>query len=307
LSLANQTGVPVVGFIRSTPAGPFAHYEIAFGKGLAETGFIAGKNVMIEQRYADNQLDRLPSLVEGLIKRRVGVIVGNTIAVSAARAASATIPIVFVSGQDPVVQGLVSNLRRPGGNITGITFFGGAPLVAKRIELLHELAASDRAIAVLHDPNALVGENMSTEALAAGRAIGRQVIILQIATEDQIEPAFAKIAQAGVAGLVIDGSALFTSMRRELVALAARHRLPTVYDSRDFVVDGGLISYSGNIADAYRLAGVYAGRILKGAKPSDLPVQQPTKIELVVSLKTAKALGITVPQTILVRADEVIR
>jgi putative ABC transport system substrate-binding protein len=299
--------MPIVGYVRSTPSGPFAHFFAAFRKGLEETGFIEGKNIVIEQRHADNQIDRLPAMVADLIHRQAAVIVCNGPAAKATKAASANVPIVFVTGSNPVEEGLVTSLSRPGGNATGVTFFAGEELIAKRVEMLHELAPSARSIAVLVDPNNFGLESTSSHAMVAGRAIKRHIVILKASTESEIEAAFNEMAKSGAGGLVVGGSPMFASRRQQLVALAARHSIPAIYNIRDFASAGGLISYAGNVADAYRLAGVYAGRILKGAKPAELPVQQPTTIELVVNLKTAKTLGITVPQTILIRADEVIQ
>jgi putative ABC transport system substrate-binding protein len=295
--------LPIVGLLHSASA-PFAS---ALQKGLSESGFADNKNVVIEPRFANNQTDRLPALAADLVNRHVSVIVCNGVAVKAAIAATTSIPIVFITGADPVEEGLIHKLSRPGGNVTGVTFFGGEQLVAKRIELLHELVPDARSIAVLIDVNNAGGQRLSENALEAGRVLKRRIVVLRAAGESDIEPAFAKITQAGASGLIVGGSALFTTNRAQLIALTAKHRLPAIYTSRIFVSDGGLMSYAGNIADAYRLAGVYVGRILKGAKPAELPVQQPTTIELVLNLKTAKTLGITVPQTILVRADEVIQ
>ena len=295
--------LPIVGLLHSASAP----YAPALMKGLSEAGFSDGKNVVIEPRFANNQTEKLPALAADLVRRQAGVIVCNGVAVKAAIGATKTIPIVFITGADPVEEGLISKLSRPGGNVTGVTFFGGEQLVAKRIELLHELVPNARSIAVLIDVNNTGGRRLSENAMEAGRTLKRQVIVLNAASESDIEPLFAKLIQAGAGGLIVGGSALFTTKRKQLLALAAQHRIPAIYTSRGFVADGGLMSYAGNIADAYRLAGVYAGKILKGAKPADLPVQQPTTIELVINLKTAKALGIKVPQTILVRADEVIQ
>ena len=293
----------IVGLLHSASA-PYAG---AFRNGLSEAGFVDGRNIVVEQRFANNQIDKLPALAADLVRRQAAVIVCNGVAVKAAIASTTTVPIVFITGSDPVDEGLIASLSRPGGNVTGVTFFGGEQLIAKRIELLHELTPGARSIAVLIDPNNTGAERVSANAAAAGRAIKRDVIVLTATNESEIESAFAKAAQAGAAGLVVGGSALFTDKQQPLIALAAKHRIPAIYTSRGFVKSGGLLSYAGNIADAYRLAGVYASRILKGAKPSELPVQQPTTIELVVNLKTAKTLGITVPQTILVRADELMQ
>jgi putative ABC transport system substrate-binding protein len=303
---AQQPAVPVVGFLRSTPAAPFGHLVAAFRQGLKETGFVDGENVAIEQRWADNHREQLPGLAADLVRRRVSVIVGNGVAVEAARAATASIPIVFVTSDDPVESGFVASLSRPAGNLTGLTFFGGGQLGAKRMELLHELAPRANVVAVLMDPNSRTSALDLREAEAAARVLNLRIVPVKAAHERDFAPAFAEIARVRAGALLVSGSPVFTSRREALVGLAARHALPAIYDVRDHVAAGGLISYSASFTDAYRQAGVYAGRILNGAKPSDLPVQQPTKFELVVNLKTAKALGITIPQSILFRADEVI-
>ncbi len=302
---AQQPAMPVVGFLRSSPAEPFAHIMVAFRQGLSETGFVEGQNVAVEQRWADNQIDRLPGLAADLVRRQVAVIVGNGPAVEAARSATTTIPIVFVIGDDPVRYGLVASLNRPDGNLTGLTFFGNR-LGAKRVEMLLELVPGARIIAVLIDPNFAASVNELREVEEAGRTIGRKIVAVKAENEREFDGAFTRIVQAGAGALVVSGSPSFTSESRTLVALAARHAIPAIYDVRDYAAAGGLISYSASFTDAYRQAGVYAGRILKGAKPSELPVLQPTAFELVINLKTAKALGLEVPTSIMLRADEVI-
>jgi putative ABC transport system substrate-binding protein len=302
---AQQPAMPVIGFLRSSPAGPFANIVTAFRQGLNETGFVEGQNVAIEQRWADNQLDRLPGLAADLVRRQVSVIVGNGVAVEPAWKATTTIPIVFIVGDDPVKRGLVASLNRPGGNLTGLTFFGNL-LGAKRMEMLLELVPGARVIAVLMDPNFPPSVNESREVEQAGLSIGRKIVVVKAANEREFDGAFTRIVQAGAGALVVSGSPFFTSQSRTLVALAARHAIPAIYDFRDYVAAGGLIGYAASFTDAYRQAGIYAGRILKGAKPSELPVLQPTAFELVINLKTARALGLTVPQTLLVAADEVI-
>ena len=303
---AQQPAMPVVGFLRSTPAAPFAHLIAALSQGLGDEGFVEGRNVAIEQRHADNRLDRLPALAAELVRRQVSVIVGNVVAMDAARAATATIPIVFVTGADPVKSGLVASLNRPEANLTGVTFFGGSQLNAKRLELLRDLVSKAAVFAVLGDVNYPEFEAEFPALEAAGRALGRPIVVVKVSSEREFEGAFAKIVQAGADALLVSGSPVFTSQRRTLVALAARHAIPAVYDQRDFVVDGGLMSYSASFTGAYRQAGTYVGKILKGAKPSELPVLQPTNFELVINLKTAKALGLDVPPSIQQRADEVI-
>jgi putative ABC transport system substrate-binding protein len=302
---AQQPTMPVIGFLRSTPAKPFAHIVAAFREGLKETGFVEGQSIAIEQRWADNQLDRLPELAADLIHRQAAVIVCNGLAVEAARSAAAATPIVFVVGGDPVALGLVSSLNRPGGNLTGLTFFGNK-LGAKRVEMLRELVPGAGVFASLVDPNFPEAVLEAHEVEDAARNIGQQIVPLNVANEHEFDAAFTTIVQTGARALVVIGSPFFTSQSRTLVALSARHAIPAIYDLRDYVAVGGLISYSASFTDAYRQAGVYAGRILKGAKPSELPVLQPTAFELAINLKTAKTLGLTFPPSFRLRADEVI-
>ena len=303
---AQQPAMPVIGFLRSTPAAPFAHLLAALRQGLSDEGFVEGRNVAIEQRHADNQLDRLPVLATDLVRGNVSVIVGNVTAINAVRAATATIPIVFVTGADPVRSGLVASLNRPESNLTGVTFYGGSQLNTKQLELLRYLISKAAVFAVVGDANYPEFEAGLPAVEAASRALGRQIVVVKVSSEHEFEAAFAKIAQAGAGALLVSGSPFFTSQRRMLVALAARHAVPAIYDQRDFVADGGLISYSASFTDAYRQAGTYVGKILKGAKPADLPVLQPTKFDLVINLKAAKALGLEVPDRLLALADEVI-
>ena len=303
---AQPPAMPVVGLLRSTPAAPFTALVAALRQGLGDEGFVEGRNVAIEQRHADNQLDRLPDLAADLVRRQVSVIVANILAVDAVRAATASIPIVFVSGEDPVKGGLVASLNRPEANLTGVTFFGGSQLNAKRLELLRDLISKTGVFAVLGDVNYRDFEAGLPAIETASRALGWQLVVVKISSEREFEGAFAKIVQASASALLVSGSPFFTSQRRALVALAARHAIPAIYDQRDFVVDGGLMSYSTSITGAYRQAGTYVGKILKGAKPSELPVLLPTTFELVLNLKTAKALGLEVPPSLLVAADEVI-
>jgi putative ABC transport system substrate-binding protein len=303
---AQQPAMPVIGYLRSTPAAPFVHHLTAVHQGLAEAGFVEGRNVAIEYRHADNQFDRLPELVADLVRRQVSVIVCNGDAAAAARAATTAIPIVFATGEDPVRQGLVTNLARPTGNLTGVTFFSGGTLGAKRVELLHDLLPSVSVIALLTDPNYGGSKVDLEEAQAASRALGGRIIAGKAAAEREFVSAFSHLKQAGASALLVSGGAFFASQREAIVALAARYALPAIYSNRDYVAAGGLISYSASVIGAYRQVGVYAGRILKGAKPSELPVLLPTTFELVINLKTAKALGIIVPPSIHLRADEVI-
>jgi ABC-type uncharacterized transport system substrate-binding protein len=302
---AQQPAMPVIGFLRSTPAKPFAHIVAAFRQGLNETGFVEAQNVVVEQRWADNQLDQLPALAADLVRRQAALIVCNGPAVDAARSAAATTPIVFVIGGDPVASGIVASVNRPGGNLTGLTFFGSR-LGAKRVEMLRELVPGTSIIAALVDPNFPEAVVEWRDVEEACRTIGQRIVLVNAGNERELDAAFTSIVQAGAGALVVIGSPLFTSESQTLVALSARHAIPTIYDLRDYVAAGGLISYSASFTDAYRQAGVYAGRILKGAKPSELPVLQPITFELAINLKTAKALGLTFPPSLRLRADEVI-
>jgi putative ABC transport system substrate-binding protein len=303
---AQQPAMPVVGFLRSTPATGFAYTVDPFRQGLNDAGFVEGKNVAIEYRWADNQQDRLPGLAADLLRRQVAAIVGGGVpAAQAGKAATATTPIVFVIGADPVRVGLVASINRPGGNITGVVF-SVTPVVAKLLGMLHELVPKASIIAVLRDPNGADFERQSRDLEEAARAIGRQILMVNAANEREFHAAFAKVVQAGAGGLLILPTVFFFSQRRQLVALAARHALPTVYPLREYAEVGGLISYGASQTDAYRRAGHYAGRILKGAKPADMPVELATKFDLVINLATAKALGVEIPDKLLALADEVI-
>ncbi len=305
IARAQQPAVPVVGFLRSAPLADAAHLVTAFRQGLKETGYVEGQNVAVEYRSAENQHDRLPALVAELIRRPVAVIVGNIPPAVAAKATTTTVPIVFATGSDPVQDGLVASLNRPGGNITGVTFFS-AQLGAKRLDLLRQLVPSATTIAVLVGP-----ENSSTMAersdvQAAAQAVGQQLVIVDVGSDRDFERAFATFVQRGARALLVSGSAFMFSNRERFVALAVRHGLPASYEQREYVTSGGLMSYGTSITDAYRLVGVYVGRILKGEKPADMAVQRPTKFELVLNLKTAKALGLTITPLMLGQADEVI-
>ena len=304
---AQQPAVPVIGFINSASPNAMAPYVATFLQGLKDFGYVEGQNLAIEYRWAEGQYDRLPALAAELVRRPVFVIVatGGTVSARAVKAATATIPIVFTTAEEPVAAGLVASLNRPGGNLTGVTFIG-AMLRAKNLELLHELVPAAAVVGVLVNPNNPNTETQLRDLQEAASKLGKKIYVLNAGTEGDIDTAFATLVQQHVGALIVGTDPVFTGRRDQLVALAARHKVLTVYFSRDFVAAGGLMSYGASLADAYRLVGTYTGRILKGEKLVNLPVQQSTKIELVINLKTAKALGLTVPQALLARADEVI-
>jgi putative tryptophan/tyrosine transport system substrate-binding protein len=304
---AQQPAMPVIGFLRDTPLADATHLVAAFRQGLKEAGFIAGQNVLIEYRSAENQAHRLPALVADLVRQQVTLIVGNTPSALAAKAATTTVPIVFVTGADPVVNGLVSSISRPGGNTTGVSFLSSES-VTKRLELLRQLVPRAGAIAMFVDPNLNTpdAERELREVQAAAHASGQELIVVEAGSDRDLERAFATLTQRGAVALFIGSSAFFNSRRERVAALAIRHALPATFGLREFATAGGLISYGTSITDAYRLAGIYAGRVLKGEKPADLPVYQSTKFEFVINLRTAKALGLEVPDKLLALADEVI-
>jgi putative ABC transport system substrate-binding protein len=307
---AQQPAMPVVGFLNAASPNLFAHVVSAFHLGLNETGYVEGRSVAIEYRWAENQYDRLPALADDLVRRRVNVIATGsaTLATLAAKAATTTIPIVFLTGADPVKEGFVDSLNRPGGNLTGVTTLN-VEIAPKRLEMLHELLPTTTIMAVLVNPINYQGVVTSqlSDAQAAAHTLGLQTIhVLQASTEPDLNSAFSTLVQRRAGGLVISADTFFSSKSIELAALASRHAVPTISPYREFVEAGGLMSYGASVTDLYRMVGVYTGRILKGEKPDDLPVQQATKTELVINLKTAKALGLTVPPTLLARADEVI-
>jgi putative tryptophan/tyrosine transport system substrate-binding protein len=302
---AQQKAMPVIGYLNFASPGPRAAVTAAFLQGLGETGYVEGQNLAIEYRWAEGRYDRLPALAADLVGRKVDVIVAGGPAVLAAKGATSTIPIVFFGGGDPVGDGLVASLARPGGNLTGFSIFV-TELMLKRLELLSELVPQAGVIALLVNPNSAVAERQTRDLQEAARAKGVQLIILKAGTESEIDTAFATLVEWHAGALILPSDAYLNSRREQIVALAARHAVPAMYDWREWPAAGGLISYGMSLPAAYRLVGVYAGKILKGAKPADLPVQQPTTFELVVNLKTAKALGLTVPQLLLATADEVI-
>jgi putative ABC transport system substrate-binding protein len=302
-----QAAMPVVGFLNADSPQGYERQLSAFLTGLGENGYVDGRNVAIEYRWAGNRLDRLPAMVADLVHRQVTVIAAtSTPAALAAKAATTTIPIVFETGGDPIQLGLVASLNRPGGNVTGVTQLNWE-ILPKKLELLHELLPTAGVIALLINPtDSVYAEMQSREALAAAQTLGLDLRILNASTERDFDSVFADLIRLRVGGLVIGEDAFFNSHFKQLAALTIHHSVPAVYKSREFVAAGGLLSYGGSGTDAYRLAGVYTGRILKGDKPADLPVQQATKVELFINLKTAKELGITVPLPLSGRADEVI-
>jgi putative tryptophan/tyrosine transport system substrate-binding protein len=302
---AQQAAMPVIGFLRVSSAADSTHLVAAFRLGLKETGFVEGQNVAIEYRWAEGQSDRLPALAAELVARQAAVIVGHSAAVQAAMAASTTTPVVFVVGVDPVRTGLVASLNRPGGNATGVTFTT-VDLTSKRLGQLHELAPHAELIGVLLDPNQAEAGVQLRDAEAAAATIGRRVLAVKAASPGEFNAAFATLVQAGVGALLVGGGPFFTAKRQRLVLLSARHAIPTSYTEREFTLGGGLMSYGPSQADAYRRAGVYAARILKGEKAGDLPVDQAVKFELVINLGTAATLDIAVPTTLQLFADEVI-
>jgi putative ABC transport system substrate-binding protein len=302
---AQQPPMPVVGFLRIALQPDATHRVTAFHQGMNETGYVEGQNVAIEYRSAEVQTDQLPLLVADLLRRPVALIVGNTPGALAAKAATTTVPIVFVTGGDPVRDGLVASLNRPGGNVTGISFIT-AELGAKHLGLLRELRPGAARIAVLVDPKWPLTEQFISVVRAAALAVGQQLIVLDVSSDREIETAFTTLVQRGADALLLGIGAFLSSRRERLIALAARHGIPAISPYLEFAAAGGLMSYGPRITDAYRQAGIYAGRILKGEKPGDLPVMLPTKFDFVINLKTAKALGLEVPDRLLIAADEVI-
>jgi putative ABC transport system substrate-binding protein len=302
-----QQPMPVIGYLSGQSPAEFEGYLRAFRQGLNETGYVEHRNVEIEYRWAENRIDRLPDLATDLVRRPVSVIIatGNTATALAAKAATATIPIVFTTAADPVKLGLVASFNRPGGNVTGVSFLANE-LGSKRLHLLHELVSAAAAIGVLVNPTAPNSQTEMSDLQGAARALGLHLHVENASSERDIDTAFARFIRQRVNAVFVAGDAYFVARRDQLAALAARYALPTSFNVREHVVAGGLMSYGTSLADAFRQVGVYTGLILKGEKPADLPVMQPTKFEFVINLKTAKALGIPIPRTLLALADEVI-
>jgi putative ABC transport system substrate-binding protein len=301
-----QQPMPVIGFLRSSPPESNPGAAAGFHRGLREIGFVEGQNIAVEYRFADNQFDRLPALAADLVRRQVAVFfAGGPPAALAAKAATATIPVVFTSGDDPVKAGLVSSLDKPGGNVTGVNLFLQV-LGGKRLGLLRELIPNAGVIGVLLNPNARDIEAQLNDIRAAAQAIDQRILVLNVATEQDVHGAFRTLAQARVGALLSGSHPFFTARKEQFITLAAHYAIPAIYNVREEAVAGGLMSYGTSLPDAYRLAGLYTGRILKGEKPSELPVMQSTKFEFVINLKTAKALGLTLPSGLLSIADEVI-
>jgi len=306
-ALAQQSSMPVIGFLSSRSPGESASNVDAFHQGLKETGYVDGANVSIEYRWAEGQYDRLPALAAELVRRQVAAIVatGGNAPALAAKAATEKIPIVLISGSDPVRAGLVASLNRPGGNVTGVTFIATA-LLAKRLELLHQLVPKATRVGVLVNPSYPDSDLQQQELREAAEAMKQQVHVVTASTVGDIDAAFATFVQQRPDALLVANDPFFDGRRAQIVALAEHHTLPAIYPDRAYVAEGGLVSYGSSLADSYRRVGIYAGRILKGAKAADLPVEQPTTIELIINRKTAEALGLTIPPSILSRADEVI-
>jgi putative tryptophan/tyrosine transport system substrate-binding protein len=304
---AQQPTLPLIGFLNGQTSAQLEDRVVAFSHGLNEAGFIEGQNASIEFRWADGDYDRLPALAADLVSRQVAVIVGSTnVAALAAKKATTTIPIVFTTNGDPVSLGLVTSLNAPNGNLTGVGLFSG-PLAAKRLGLLHGMVPRAQVIAVLMDPKTQSYTSQRREAQQAARALGIKVLFLTAGTEGEIDAAFAALAQQQVRALFVGASPYFTwSQRDQIVALAARHAIPAIYPLRDWIASGGLMSYGSIVSDTYRRVGGYVGKILKGAKPADLPIEQSSRFEYVINLKTAKVLGLEIPTKLLALADEVI-
>jgi putative ABC transport system substrate-binding protein len=302
---AQQPAMPVIGFLHTESADLSVDRLRGFRQGLSETGYVEGQNVQIEYRWAEDHNDRFPALAADLARRQVVVIVANAAAAPAAKAATATIPIVFVSGTDPVALGLVASLNRPGGNLTGVSQLN-VQLGPKRLELLHRAIPTATSIALLVNPTTPSAETLSSDAQAAADSLGLRLDVLHASTDRELDAVFANPGELRAGGLVIGPDSFFTSRSKQLAALTLRNAVPALYEFRQFAAAGGLMSYGPSLSDSYRLVGIYAGRILKGEKPADLPVMQSTKFEFVLNLKTAKTLGLAIPPTLLALADDVI-
>ena len=304
---AQQSSMAVIGYLSPRSAGDDPHLVVAFRRGLGETGYVEGRNAAIEYRWAEGYNDRLPGLAADLVRRQVNVIAAVAVpAATAAKAATTTIPTVFQAAADPIAAGLVTSLARPLGNLTGVTSLS-VEVGPKRLELLHELMPTVTNIALLVNPTSpLVADVMTRDLQTAAQALGLQLQVLRASTEPEIAAAFATLAQMRIGALVIGPDPFFTARSRQLAVITLRYGLPAIHHNREFAAAGGVMSYGNDLADAYRLVGIYAGRLLKGERPADLPVQQAAKFELVINLKTAKALSLTVPPSLLTRADEVI-
>jgi putative ABC transport system substrate-binding protein len=304
---AQQPAMPVIGFLRNTSPAGSAPVVAALRKGLNESGYIEGQNVRIEYRWSEGQDDRLPELAADLVQHNCSVIIGGgSAAALAVQKATTTIPIVFSTGDDPIQLGLVASLNRPSGNVTGVFFYSGGILISKQLELIHELLPKGGSVGILVNPMSPISGSQVRDAQAAAPALGQHLHILNASSERDIDAAFVTLAQNRTDALLSVGNALFFGYRDRIIGLAAHYKVPAMYDVRDYVVAGGLMSYGASITDAYRQAGVYAGRILNGTKPSDLPVIVPTKYEFVINLKTAKTLGLDIPDRLLALTDEVI-
>jgi putative ABC transport system substrate-binding protein len=307
LTARAQQPMPVIGFLGTGSSKSDAFRVAAVRQGLIEAGYVEGRNVAFEYRWAEDQYERLPALAAELVRREVAVIaaIGGITSAVAAKSATATIPIVFEIGGDPIKLGLVASLNRPGGNITGVSFLIGT-LVAKQFEVLHETVPKAALVGFLVNPTIADAETNTKNVLAAAEVVGQKLLVVQAHTDSELEAAFVTLVQQRAGALVVAADPFFVSRREKLVELAARQKVPAIYTLREFAAAGGLMSYGTSITEAHRIVGLYAGRILKGEKPADLPIQQSTKVELIINLKTAKALGLTVPPQIVARADEVI-
>jgi putative tryptophan/tyrosine transport system substrate-binding protein len=304
---AQQRSIPVVGFLGAATPETNVNSAEAFRRGFSEIGFVEGQSVKIEYRWAENRYEQLPALAADLASRKVDAIftTGGSVVTLAAKTATATIPIIFTFGADPIKVGLVASLNRPGGNVTGLTTFSNE-LNSKKLEILHDLMPATAAIALLVNPDNPTADSVVQDTQKAAHALGRRLLVLRASNEREIDTAWAGVVEQSAGGLIVSPDGFFGARRDQLVALAARHRIPAIYESRSYVDAGGLIGYGGNNLESHRLAGIYVGRILEGAKPADLPVLQPTKLDLVINLKTAKALDITIPNALFIQATELI-